>query len=74
MPGPASFRGRGLAISEALTRSLTIKSEQGWIVVTALLDLSAVAMAPPAASNAPAWGTGTGTATASLLRRTENDD
>lgn len=38
MPDSTSFRGRGLAISEALTRSLSVESEQGWIVVTALLD------------------------------------
>ncbi len=38
MPSSSSIRGRGLAVTEALTTSLTIKHAQGWVTVTAILS------------------------------------
>lgn len=39
MPEPSSIRGRGLAIAEALSQSLTIETSDGWAVVTAVLEM-----------------------------------
>jgi len=41
MPEAESYRGRGLAISEAMTSSLEVVSQDGWIVATAIIDLAA---------------------------------